>query len=299
MKSYLEFFNQERPILFINFDYDVKFANGKQTNLKDEINKICNNCVFIAKNKIHYYNGDVLIDNKPLTDFSLVFFGPVGDAYENYGLVSNYCKKKMIPLFSYGVPKYLNNKLLQTQVLEENNIQIPKTYTGKCENININFIEKEFGFPLVFKVAHGSQGRGVELANNKEELKSILLKYRDELALIQEFIPNNGDYRVYYIGDHFLFSVKRQSTDKSEFRSNISLGGKFNKVSLPWLPLNIANKAHRSMGFWMSGVDIIQDKKTKEWYVLEVNSAPQFNMTNKSTISTLKFIVDKINKIKK
>ena len=31
------------------------------------------------------------------------------------------------------------------------------------------------------------------------------------------------------------------------------------------------------MNFYVSGVDLIQNKETGEWYVLEVNSAPQFS----------------------
>jgi D-alanine-D-alanine ligase-like ATP-grasp enzyme len=30
------------------------------------------------------------------------------------------------------------------------------------------------------------------------------------------------------------------------------------------------------MGFHASGVDLLQDEPTGKWYVLEVNSAPQF-----------------------
>lgn len=296
MKSYLEFLSEFKPVLFINFAYTVKDVKNNEYNYESEILKILPDAVFSDTNKIYYFNKNVYANNLSLDNYSLVFFGPVHDNYEIFLMVESYCKDKNIPFLSYGAPDYKDNKIYQTQLLEKAGIQIPLTTSGIAKNINVNVIKENYTFPIVLKIANGSQGKGVELIDGIEVLKVRLKELKEQPILIQQFIENNGDYRVFYIGSQHLFNVKRKSTKDSEFRHNISLGAKFERFVLDWEPLLISKKAHECLGFYFSGVDLMQDKKTKQWYILEVNSAPQFAMTKIPDI--IKIIVEHINKIK-
>ena len=40
--------------------------------------------------------------------------------------------------------------------------------------IDVNFVEKNLGFPVIVKTISGSYGRGVFLAENKKQFKQLL-----------------------------------------------------------------------------------------------------------------------------
>jgi glutathione synthase/RimK-type ligase-like ATP-grasp enzyme len=63
-------------------------------------------------------------------------------------------------------------------------------------------------------------------AENKEELTKIVaeLEKTAQAIVIREFIPNDGDVRVFCVGYKVIGAMKR-SPKTGEFRSNISLGG--------------------------------------------------------------------------
>lgn len=298
MKTYLEFLQEFKPVCFINFDYEIEGSTGFKVNFGEKMREEFPNAQFIKNTEINFYKNKILANNKPLENYSLIFFGPVGDQYENYILVENYCKEHNIPFLPYGCPPHKNNKFLQSQLFSKNNLPIPQTLTGIAKDMDLNFIENEFEFPLVLKIAHSSQGKGVELVDGPNMLKLRLKELGKEPVIIQNKIPNIGDYRIYFLGNDFIFSVKRTPA-KGEFRSNISLGGSWKKCTLDVEPLNIARKAHRTMGFYASGVDLMQCKKSKKWYILEVNAAPQFTMSKKTTKNVLNLIIKDIKKYRR
>jgi ribosomal protein S6--L-glutamate ligase len=93
-----------------------------------------------------------------------------------------------------------------------------------------------------------------------------------------------------------MYSIKRKSKDdKKEFRNNYSLGGTAERLEIPVKAMNIAKKASKAMGFDVSGVDLIKEKGTDNWYVLEVNSAPQFDweQKGKKSIADYRDVLDK------
>ena len=110
-------------------------------------------------------------------------------------------------------------------------------------------------------------------------------------VLIQQKIDSDYDIRIQTLVKKFnpikekknnkivLGSMMRKKI-KGDFRTNYSLGGEVDKYELDenkkWdkKVLNLAFEATTAVGCHWSGVDIIIDKKTKEPYILEVNSSP-------------------------
>jgi hypothetical protein len=297
MKSYIEFLVKNKPVLFLGFSFDCDDMYGNVYNVEELVKKYVNPVEFSNLNDIHYMNGVCYNKNVPLDDYSLVFIGLVVNKYENYILVESYCKLKDIPFLSHGTPDYINNKYKQLHCIESAGLNTPKTYTSFGKYCDTKFINKNFKYPVVLKPAHGSQGKGVVIVKNEKELKDASNSYEDAPIIIQEFIPNDCDYRVFFIGDQHVFNVKRTRTDKKEFRNNVSLGGRGERVDLGIEQLSLAKKAHKCLGFYSSGVDLVQNKETDEWYVLEVNSAPQFSIFGPEEV--IKIYTDHINKIKK
>ena len=93
--------------------------------------------------------------------------------------------------------------------------------------------------------------------------------------MIQEFIPNSGDYRVLVLGKKVLGVMKRSSQNKNEFRNNYSVGGKVEVADLPQAVKDMAVRAAEICGLTVAGVDVME-KTPGDYVVLEVNKGPQF-----------------------
>ena len=123
-----------------------------------------------------------------------------------------------------------DNKILMYQELAKNNISIPRTFIAPktFEGLGYNklsFIEqviKEIGWPIVIKEAYGSFGEQVYLANDIDELKSIIdrIGYKD--FLMQEFISSSKgrDVRINVIGDQVVASMLRENKENPLHPSN-------------------------------------------------------------------------------
>lgn len=151
---------------------------------------------------------------------------------------------------------------------------------------SIDAVIKRFSFPLVVKASWTEKGKGVFLAKNHDELEEATDK---ALALspsfvLREFIPNNGDIRVFTVGYKAIGAMKR-IPKQGEFRSNISQGGRGESFPLDKNPQlqNLAEKASKVTRTEIAGVDIILDKNTGTAYILEVNASPQFEGLEKYT----------------
>ena len=129
---------------------------------------------------------------------------------------------------------------------------------------------------MVTKIIGGSQGKGVVKHDTKEALIKELKARAGDILICQEALTAGSDYRITFIYDEPLYVIKRSARKKGEFRHNVSLGGSQEKVELEPAAMAIAKSAQKAMGLDASGVDLIQDEPTGKWYVLEVNSAPQF-----------------------
>lgn len=142
-------------------------------------------------------------------------------------------------------------------------------------------------FPIILKGSGGDRGTRVFRAENLEELEKLVKKLRKteieegRRYMLQEFIENEGDYRVLVLGKKVLGVMKRSRQKEGEFRNNFSLGGRVEIADLPEEVKQMAVKAAEVCGLWVAGVDIIHDSRFKihdsrRYMVLEVNKGPQF-----------------------
>jgi RimK family alpha-L-glutamate ligase len=277
MQTFNEFVNSDKPILFLNFDYDVNDLQKNTTNLQTYLTDVLKNCLFYKFKEVYWFKNGLFVGDKNLKDFGLIFFGAIGKSIELATTIYSYCENYKIPFLSYGSTIEKHCKMLQTEKLANIGIKIPKTLIGCANVIDVDKAVEFLKFPIVSKITNGSQGKGVEIHQDLKSLENCLKDFKDTTVILQEFIPNKCDYRVFFIGDEHILSMKR-STQSNDFRNNISLGGKGEKIDLDFKQIDMAKNAHSCMNFFVSGVDLIQSDATKEWYCLEVNSAPQFGM---------------------
>lgn len=139
-----------------------------------------------------------------------------------------------------------------------------------------------FDFPLILKLSGGSfdrKGQGVRKVNSLEELEREVKEHAQdsERFTLREFIPNDGDLRVFTVGYKAIGAMKR-IPPKGDFRSNISQGGVGEEFDLSSRPdiKEIAEKLSKITRTEVAGVDIMINKDTGEPYILEINPGPQF-----------------------
>lgn len=156
---------------------------------------------------------------------------------------------------------------------------IPQTLY--CHNQEIIFETRAIdllGERFIMKDVYGTKGQNNYLVT-VDEAKQILEEEKNEDInyLFQSYIPNDGDYRVGVYGGVSKFVLKRVS-DQLSHLNNISAGGRGELLATEDAPerlLNLAKRAAAASELQFAGVDIIQDKHTKKWYILEVNQGSQ------------------------
>lgn len=174
------------------------------------------------------------------------------------------------------------DKLRATQLLARAGIDIPKTMFSRGGSDVDKVMEELNGPPIIIKLARGTHGRGVVLAETRKAAKSVIQSFymMDEDGtniLLQEYIEESegSDIRAFIVGGKVVASMKRQSINlEEEFRSNLHQGGEGTPIKLTDEERKAAVKAARAMGLSICGVDLIRSKRGP--LVLEVNSSPGF-----------------------
>lgn len=166
------------------------------------------------------------------------------------------------------------DKLRAYQVLAKAGVSIPKTVFAR-ETANFeDVIELAGGTPLIIKVARGTHGNGVVLAETPKAAKAVMQAFYVEGVnfLVQEFVKESAgtDIRALVVGSRVVASVKRQSLD-DDFRSNTHQGGIGVPVKLTEEERKTAVKAAKAMGLPVCGVDMMRSERGP--VVLEVNSS--------------------------
>lgn len=166
------------------------------------------------------------------------------------------------------------DKLRAYQVLAKAGVAVPKTVFAR-ETANFeDVIGLAGGAPLIIKVARGTHGNGVVLAETAKAAKAVMQAFYVEGVnfLVQEFVKESAgtDIRALVVGSRVIASIKRQSLD-DDFRSNTHQGGVGKVVKLTPEEERTAIKAAKAMGLSVCGVDMMRSERGP--LVLEVNSS--------------------------
>jgi ribosomal protein S6--L-glutamate ligase len=174
------------------------------------------------------------------------------------------------------------DKLRSLQLLARSGVGIPKTIVSRNSTDIDDLIDKVGGTPVIIKLARGTHGNGVVLAESKKAAKSVLqafyLTNEDGTnVLLQEFVKESAgtDIRAFVVGGRVVASMKRQSLD-DDFRSNLHKGGEGTVIKLTEQETKMAIKAAKAMGLNIAGVDLMRSERGP--LVLEVNSSPGFGI---------------------
>jgi ribosomal protein S6--L-glutamate ligase len=174
------------------------------------------------------------------------------------------------------------DKLRSMQLLAKTGVGIPKTIFSRNSTDIDDLIDKVGGMPVIIKLASGTHGNGVVLAETKKAAKSVLQAFylsNDDGTniLLQEFVEESAgtDIRAFVVGSRVVASMKRQSLD-DDFRSNLHKGGEGTIIKLTEEERKMAIRAAKAMGLNIAGVDMMRSQRGP--LVLEVNASPGFGI---------------------
>jgi ribosomal protein S6--L-glutamate ligase len=225
----------------------------------------------------------VLYKGEPLSGFDAII-PRIASSYTRYGsaIVRQFEMQGVFTTTSSISIVRSRDKLRSTQILSRAGIGIPKTIFSRGFT-DIDTVTQELGGPpIIIKLARGTHGRGVVLAESRKAAKSVLQSFylMDDDGtniLMQEYIEEAAgtDIRAFVVGGQVVASMKRQSlTD--DFRSNLHQGGEGKTIKLTDEERKTALKAAKAMGLSICGVDLMQSNRGP--LVLEVNSSPGFGI---------------------
>lgn len=171
------------------------------------------------------------------------------------------------------------DKLRSMQILARAGVGIPKTVFSRETAEVGDIIDQVGGTPLIIKVARGTHGNGVVLAETRKAAEAVMQAFYVEGVnfLVQEFVKESAgtDIRAIVVNGKVVASMQRQSLD-DDFRSNIHQGGEGKIVKLTDEERKTAQKAAKAMGLPFCGVDMMRSDRGP--LVLEVNSSPGFSI---------------------
>lgn len=265
--------------------YDVRVINYTQCEARIEQN-----------NPLVIYDGQILKDIDAIIP-------RIASSFTRYGsaIVRQFEMQGVFTTASSIAIVRSRDKLRSVQILSRAGIDIPRTIFSRgrlnAEEIQ-RLVEELNGPPIIIKLARGTHGRGVVLAETRKAAKSVLqgfylMEEEGTNILLQEYIEEaeGSDIRAFVVGGKVVASMKRQSINlEEEFRSNLHQGGEGTTIKLTEEERKAAIKAARAMGLSICGVDLIRSKRGP--LVLEVNSSPGFGIEQVTDRNVAEKIID-------
>ncbi|ACL17645.1 alpha-L-glutamate ligase, RimK family [Methanosphaerula palustris E1-9c] len=155
------------------------------------------------------------------------------------------------------------SKALTTALLVRENIRTPETFFSASRRDAAVFIRLQG--KVVYKPVYGFDGNGVRLITSEDQLE-------DGPYYLQEYVPNDRDFRVFVIGDEAVGAIERRS---DHLTHNIHQGGTAKAVPVDPEMASIAIAATEAVNADYAGVDLLLDQDG--YTVLEVNGTPNWH----------------------
>lgn len=152
----------------------------------------------------------------------------------------------------------------------------------------------QHGYPVIMKGVQSSRGDDNYLVENQKDAHKYAMTMQLDHSpwfVIQKFIPNEGDYRIIVMGDKVTAVIHRQSISDSHL-NNTSKGGQAKLTDASILPPEIIEQSVRLAALLrreVTGVDMIRETGTSNFYLLEINNMPQ--------LATGSYVTDKLTRL--
>jgi ribosomal protein S6--L-glutamate ligase len=190
------------------------------------------------------------------------------------------------------------DKLRSTQLLAKAGVGIPKTVFARETADFAGVLEQVGGAPVIIKVARGTHGNGVVLAETRKAALAVMQAFYVEGVnfLVQEYIAESAgvDIRAFMVNGKVVASMLRQSLN-DDFRSNLHQGGEGIPMKLTAEERRVAQKAATAMGLKVCGVDMMRSARGP--LVLEVNASPGLHIEKVTGKNVASSIIDYVEQV--
>ena len=221
-----------------------------------------------------------------VADYSLTYVKSHWKYPELAGALSEYLLYKGRPFLDQELRSYTSRgKLSESMKLVTHGIAVPRSIAGypALLKARLAYVVAQLGFPLVLKSAGADRGRDNYFVADEATFLRLLTKAQPtDIYIAQTFVENDGFYRLNVFGKDVRLAVFRSThTHEEPLKRHLNKPpGGINATTIPLesLPVDATELAVRGaicMDRQIAGVDIIRDKVSGEWFILEVNSSPQ------------------------
>lgn len=278
-----------------NANYSTKRLVEEATARGHEVTVVKYKNCYLSLDEKH---PDVFYNGNKLGQFDAIL-PRISNGMTNYGcaIVRQFEMQGVWTVSSSIAITRARNKLRAAQLLTKAGIDTPRTFVSR-NTTDIDALLDHIGVPMIIKLATGTHGNGVVLADTKKAAKSALQAfylYNEDGTniLLQEYIKESAgiDIRAFVVGSKVVASMKRQSLD-DDFRSNLHKGGEGTAVKLTDEERKIAVRAAKAMGLHVAGVDLMRSSRGP--LILEVNASPGFGIERVTGRNVAKPIIEYI-----
>jgi len=225
------------------------------------------------------------LTGRDLASFDLVYFELWYKAQQQALTAARYLTQKSIPFFSKELHDIMPiTKVGELGVLAGGSVPLPHTFMSSRRETKKAFKKNPpIAYPLIVKAADGYGGKNNHLVRSYEHLVKILDENKGLQFVIQEFIPNECDYRCLVFGGEIKLVLRRSRDAASESHLNNTSAGALGEM----VPLDTISReaqdavlaAARKLGRdEFAGVDLMIHSQTGKPYILEVNQTPQIEI---------------------
>lgn len=245
------------------------------------------------------------VSGKELNQFDYVDFNWWGKAKQQALAAATYLNRRATPFMNKSIANLeASSKIGEMALMADSDISLPDTFISSGKQILLAFQQNPpIQFPLIVKDANACGGKRNYLVDAYERLVEVIAENPDVDFLIQEFIPNDFDYRCLVINGEIKVVLQRARNANAETHLNNTSAGGVGKTEpldsiTPGAQAMVLSAARALGREQLCGVDLIIDKHTGEPYILEVNQPPEVELgaePEKKTTALLDYIEDEIN----
>lgn len=218
-----------------------------------------------------------------IASYDLVVFRTIGKYKQEAVTVAAYCRMRGVRYIDSMIDNVFaiddENKLAEMLVLRLAGVSVPATAYGSLEYLTAQ--ASQIGYPVILKAIDGKKGRSNYLVTSEREIVDLMAANPDIRMLLQQYIPNDQDYRVLVLDYQHVVVTLRKRKSNTTHLNNVSAGGEEilieNQSGIEDV-IEQSIRAAQVLSIEVAGVDIVIDKRNGCSYIMEVNRAPQLTL---------------------
>lgn len=255
------------PLKSVENDYELNLEKGSLKDLRIEV----------IENQLQVTES---LTGKRLDEFDAVTMELWTKAPQQALAAATYMARHNVAFMGHEKQDIVaSSKIGEMVKLSDSGLPLPRTFiSSRIETLKAFKKNPPIAYPLIAKAASTFGGQMNYLVHSYKELRQRLFEHPEQYFVLQEFIPNDCDYRVLIMGEKVRLVMRRTRSSNDTHLNNTSAGANGEIVPIDTLTDQMLDGALKAANLTgrndFAGVDILIDKNTGKHYFLEVNEAP-------------------------